>query len=118
MAFGCHKKKSLWREGLYYLFFMSGVQRFNGFWLVSKKLIASTLCPNARLYFIASHNSVEPGHNIGLSAMGLKPLFDLEMRLGEGNGDTLAMPIIEAAAKCLAEMSTFAEAGVSGKEDD
>ena len=50
--------------------------------------------------------------------MGLKPLFDLEMRLGEGTGATLAMPIIEAAAKCLAEMATFAEAGVSGKEDD
>ena len=50
--------------------------------------------------------------------MGLKPLFDLEMRLGEGTGATLAMPIIEASAKCLAEMATFAEAGVSGKEDD
>ena len=90
----------------------------DGFISGAAALIASTLCPNSRLYFIASHNSVEPGHNIGLSAMGLKPLFDLEMRLGEGTGATLAMPIIEAAAKCLAEMATFAEAGVSGKEDD
>ncbi|MBO54638.1 MAG: nicotinate-nucleotide--dimethylbenzimidazole phosphoribosyltransferase [Dehalococcoidia bacterium] len=90
----------------------------DGFISGAAALIAWTLCPNARLYFIASHNSVEPGHNIGLSTMGLRPLFDLEMRLGEGTGATLAMPIIEAAAKCLSEMATFAEAGVSGKEND
>ncbi|MEK7807073.1 MAG: nicotinate-nucleotide--dimethylbenzimidazole phosphoribosyltransferase, partial [Chloroflexota bacterium] len=57
--------------------------------------------------------SVEPGHRIGLDAMGLSPLLDMGMRLGEGTGAALAMHIIEAAAKCLAEMATFAEAGVS-----
>ena len=90
----------------------------DGFISGAAALIAWTICPNASLYFIASHNSVEPGHNIGLSTMGLKPLFDLELRLGEGTGATLAMPIIEAASKCLTEMATFAEAGVSEKEDD
>ena len=49
--------------------------------------------------------------------MGLSPLLDMEMRLGEGTGAALAMPIIEAAAKTLAEMATFAEAGVSDRDD-
>ena len=65
---------------------------------------------------IATHLSVESGHNAALSAMGLTPLLDLEMRLGEGTGAALAMPIIEAAARCLSDMATFAEAGVSDRD--
>ena len=53
-----------------------------------------------------------------MEALGLSPLLDLNMRLGEGTGAALAMHIIEAAAKCLAEMSTFAEAGVSERSED
>ena len=68
--------------------------------------------------FIASHQSVEPGHRLALRSMGLNPLLDLGMRLGEGTGAALAMNIVEAAAKCLSNMATFAEAGVSEKSED
>ena len=53
-----------------------------------------------------------------MDAMGLRPLLDMGMRLGEGTGAALAMHIVEAAAKCLAEMATFGEAGVSERIDD
>ena len=76
------------------------------------------MCSTARRYFIASHQSVEPGHRVGLEAMGLRPLLDMDMRLGEGTGAALAMHIVEAAAKCLAEMATFAQAGVSQRTVD
>lgn len=89
----------------------------DGFISGAAALIAWTLAPAAGHYFIASHQSVEPGHQIGLKAMGLTPLLDLGMRLGEGTGATLAVHIIEAAAKCLAEMATFAEASVSQRTD-
>ena len=81
-------------------------------------LIAWTVASEARNYFIASHQSVEPGHSVGLRAMDLQPLFDLGMRLGEGTGAALAMHLVEAAAKCLAEMATFSEAGVSERIED
>jgi nicotinate-nucleotide--dimethylbenzimidazole phosphoribosyltransferase len=90
----------------------------DGFISGAAALIAWTMSPAARRYFIASHQSVEPGHRVGLEALGLSPLLDLSMRLGEGTGAALAMHIIEAAAKCLAEMSTFAEAGVSERSED
>ena len=90
----------------------------DGFISSAAALIAWTLAPNSRHYFIASHESVEPGHRIGLTAMGLCPLLDLDMRLGEGTGATLAMHLVEAAAKCLSEMATFGEAGVSERIDD
>ena len=90
----------------------------DGFISGAAALIAWTLSPAASHYFVASHQSVEPGHRIGLEAMDLTPLLDLSMRLGEGTGPTLAMHIIEAAAKCLAEMATFAEASVSERSDN
>ena len=80
-------------------------------------MIAYTIVPEAGHRFIASHQSVEPGHGIALSFMDLNPLLDLGMRLGEGTGATLSMHLIEAAAKCLSGMATFAEAGVSEKGD-
>ena len=76
-------------------------------------LLADLLCPDARGYLIAAHRSAEPGHDAVLAHLALQPLLDLELRLGEGSGALLAMPIVEAAAACLAEMATFAEAGVS-----
>ena len=72
----------------------------------------------SRHYFIASHQSVEPGHRAGLDAMGLVPLLDMNLRLGEGTGAVLAMHIVEAAAKCLSQMATFGEAGVSQRTED
>ncbi len=90
----------------------------DGFISGAAALVAWTLAPTLSHYLIASHQSVEPGHRIGMETMGLTPLLDMGMRLGEGSGATLAMPIIEAAAKCLAEMATFADAGVAERIED
>lgn len=90
----------------------------DGFISGAAALIAWTISPAARHYFVASHQSVEPGHRVGMEAMGLNPLLDLGLRLGEGTGAALAMHLVEAAAKCLAEMATFGEAGVSERTDD
>ena len=90
----------------------------DGFISGAAALIAWTLAPTLSHYLIASHQSVEPGHRIGMETMGLTPLLDMGMRLGEGSGATLAIPIIEAAAKCLAEMATFADAGVAERIED
>ncbi len=88
----------------------------DGFISGAAALIAHSLCPSVRDYVVAAHLSAEPGHRIVLSHMGLRPLLDLGMRLGEGTGAVLAMGIVEAAAACLTEMATFAEAGVSNSE--
>ena len=90
----------------------------DGFISGAAALIAWTLAPTLSHYLIASHQSVEPGHRIAMETMGLTPLLDMGMRLGEGSGATLVMPIIEAAAKCLAEMATFADAGVAERIED
>ena len=90
----------------------------DGFISGAAALIAYTIAPKAGHRFIASHQSVEPGHRIALRCMGLDPLLDLGMRLGEGTGATRAMHVIEAATKGLSDMATFAEAGVSEKTED
>jgi nicotinate-nucleotide--dimethylbenzimidazole phosphoribosyltransferase len=64
-------------------------------------------------YLIASHRSEEPGHKLLLDHLRLRPLLTLEMRLGEGSGAVLAMPIIESAIALYSRMATFASAGVS-----
>ncbi len=89
----------------------------DGFISGAAALIAWLIAPASRDYFIAAHQSVEPGHRVGLDAMGLEPLLNLGMRLGEGTGAALAMSLIEASARCLAEMATFADAGVSERSD-
>jgi nicotinate-nucleotide--dimethylbenzimidazole phosphoribosyltransferase len=76
-------------------------------------MLATHLCPQVRDYLIAGHLSVEPGHRAALEHMKLEPVLDLGMRLGEGTGGALAMSIVDAAAKTLNEMATFASAGVS-----
>ncbi len=80
-------------------------------------LVAAGLAPQARDFMIAGHLSTEPGHRAALEHLGLEPLLDLGMRLGEGTGAALAMGIVEAAVRALNEMATFEEAGVSGKTD-
>ena len=90
----------------------------DGFISGAAALIAWLISPTARDYFIAAHQSVEPGHRVGLEAMGLTPLLDMGMRLGEGTGAALAMHLIEASARCLSEMATFAEAGVSERTEE
>lgn len=86
----------------------------DGFISGAAALIAVGLCPAAREYLIASHVSVEPGHRATLGHLGLRPLFDLGLQLGEGTGGVLALHLIEAAARILGEMATFDEAAVSG----
>jgi nicotinate-nucleotide--dimethylbenzimidazole phosphoribosyltransferase len=77
-------------------------------------LIAATLCPEIRGYLIAAHVGPEPGHRVVLEELRLRPLLDLELRLGEGTGAALALPLIAAAADILRDMATFESAGVSG----
>jgi len=80
----------------------------------SAALIAAQFEPTIADYLIAGHCGVEPGHRIALQALGLRPLLDLELRLGEGTGAVLVLPLIEAAMRTLNEMATFDSAGVSG----
>jgi len=85
----------------------------DGFISGAAALIATRIVPNLGDFLIAAHVSAERGHRIALKHLGLKPLLDLQMRLGEGTGAALAISIIEAAVKTLAEMATFGEADVS-----
>jgi nicotinate-nucleotide--dimethylbenzimidazole phosphoribosyltransferase len=85
----------------------------DGFITGAAALVAVAMCPAAGDYLIASHRSVEPGHAIVLDRLGLAPLFDLDLRLGEGSGAALALPLVDAAVATLNEMATFGEAGVS-----
>jgi nicotinate-nucleotide--dimethylbenzimidazole phosphoribosyltransferase len=87
----------------------------DGFISTAAAMIAVQLCPPVREYLIAAHRSQELGHGLMLAWLGLEPVMDLNMRLGEGTGAVLAMGIVEAACRILAEMATFAEAGVSGQ---
>jgi nicotinate-nucleotide--dimethylbenzimidazole phosphoribosyltransferase len=87
----------------------------DGFIAGAAALIAYRLHSRCRQYMIASHRSVEKGHRILLEKLELKPLFDLDLRLGEGTGACLGMGFVQAAIKVLTEMATFGEAGVSGR---
>lgn len=87
----------------------------DGFISGAAALLACNLQPETRNYLLAGHCSQEPGHKIQLAYLGLKPILDLEMRLGEGTGACLAMNIIEASIKILTQMATFESAGVSKK---
>ncbi len=78
-------------------------------------LVACRLQPAVLPYVIAGHRSVEPGAAAVIAALGLRPILDLDLRLGEGTGATLALPIVESAARILAEMATFDSAGVTEK---
>jgi nicotinate-nucleotide--dimethylbenzimidazole phosphoribosyltransferase len=76
-------------------------------------LVAARLAPPLAGHLIASHRSVEVGHRAVLAALGTRPLLDLDLRLGEGTGAALALPLVEAAVRLLHEMATFSGAGVS-----
>jgi nicotinate-nucleotide--dimethylbenzimidazole phosphoribosyltransferase len=85
----------------------------DGFITGAAALVAVGLCPTMRDYFIASHRSVEPGHQAVLTHLRLRPLLDLDLRLGEGTGAVLAMSLVESALRILHEMATFETAGVT-----
>jgi nicotinate-nucleotide--dimethylbenzimidazole phosphoribosyltransferase len=78
----------------------------------SAALVARALTPNSVDYAIAGHLSTEPGARVALEKLGLEPLLDLSMRLGEGTGGLLAVPLVRAAARALGEMVTLEEAGI------
>ena len=85
----------------------------DGFISTAAAMIAVRLCPAAKNYLIAGHRSAEKGHAIALAELGLRPLLDLDMRLGEGTGAAIAFQVIEAACRTMREMATFESAGVS-----
>ena len=85
----------------------------DGFIVTAAALVAARLTPAVAGYLVAGHLSPEPGHRLGLDALGLEPLLDLRLRLGEGTGAALALPLLRAALALLAEMATFEEAGVT-----
>ncbi len=85
----------------------------DGYIVASAALLAKQIAPASIGYCFAAHRSQEPGHKIALDALGLVALFDLDLRLGEASGAALALPIVDAASRMIAEMKTFAEAGVA-----
>jgi nicotinate-nucleotide--dimethylbenzimidazole phosphoribosyltransferase len=84
----------------------------DGFVVGAAALVAARLAPRSVEYMVAAHLSPEPGHRLVLADLHLEPLLDLELRLGEGSGAALALPIVSAAAALLVEMATFESAGV------
>jgi nicotinate-nucleotide--dimethylbenzimidazole phosphoribosyltransferase len=82
----------------------------------SGALVAVAMCPDARGYLIAGHDGAEPGIRAALDSLDLRPILAMNLRLGEGSGALTALPVVQASAKILREMATFASAGVSGKE--
>ncbi len=92
-----------------------GVVLVDGYISTAAALVAVGLRPELSPRLVASHRSTEPGHAVALEALGLEPLLDLELRLGEGTGAALAIPMVRAAAALLREMATFESAGISGR---
>jgi nicotinate-nucleotide--dimethylbenzimidazole phosphoribosyltransferase len=88
----------------------------DGFITGAAALVAARLAPDVPARMIASHRSSEPGHRIVLETLGLEPILDLGLRLGEGSGAALAIPVIRSAARLLGEMATFEDAGVSNRD--
>jgi nicotinate-nucleotide--dimethylbenzimidazole phosphoribosyltransferase len=84
---------------------------------VAAALVATAFAPAVPSYLIAGHRSSEPGASAGLAHLGLTPVLDLSLRLGEGSGAALAIPLVQAAAKLMREMATFDSAGVSEKDE-
>jgi len=80
-------------------------------------LTARAFAPEVVNCLVAGHLSTEPGARRALAALGLRPLLDLDMRLGEGSGAALAIPVVQAAARVLRDVATFDSAGVSGAKE-
>jgi nicotinate-nucleotide--dimethylbenzimidazole phosphoribosyltransferase len=87
----------------------------DGFIASVAALVAERLAPGADSWWFFAHRSHEPGHSAILAALGARPLLDLGMRLGEGSGAAVAVPLLRLACELHRGMATFTEAGVSGK---
>jgi len=90
----------------------------DGIAVTAAALVAEQLAPGARLWWQAGHRSTEPGHSLALASLMLDPILDLRMRLGEGTGAALALPVLRGAVATLASMATFDEAGVTSSGMD
>ena len=80
-------------------------------------LVAQAITPEVTAACVAGHRSAEPGHALALEALGINPLIDLELRLGEGSGAVLALPLVASAVRALREVATFDSAGVADASD-
>lgn len=89
----------------------------DGVVVTSAALVADLLAPGARGWWQAGHRSPEPAHTAGLTYLGLEPIVEGNLRLGEGSGAVTALPILQGAVAVIREMATFDTAGVSGKSD-
>jgi nicotinate-nucleotide--dimethylbenzimidazole phosphoribosyltransferase len=89
----------------------------DGFIATAAALAAAELCPSFLDYWFAGHRSPEPGHRLQLGHLRQEPLLELDLRLGEGTGAALAMPLLTAAAAVMNEMATFDSAGVAERQD-
>jgi nicotinate-nucleotide--dimethylbenzimidazole phosphoribosyltransferase len=87
----------------------------DGMVVTAAALIAEQLAPGARLWWQAGHRSTEPAHALALAQLGLDPIVDLRMRLGEGSGAALALPVLRAAVATLSSMATFSDAKVTDR---
>lgn len=85
----------------------------DGVVVTAAALAAERLAPGARQWWQAGHRSTEPAHSLALRELGLEPIVELGMRLGEGSGALVALPVLRAAVATLATMATFEEAGIS-----
>lgn len=86
----------------------------DGLVVTAAALAAERMAPGARLWWQAGHRSTEPAHDVALDRLGLDPIVDMRMRLGEGTGAVIALPVVRAAVAALGSMATFDEAGISG----
>ena len=85
----------------------------DGVVVTSAAMVAALLAPGARDWWRAGHRSTEPAHTLALEKLELEPVVDLSMRLGEGTGAAVALPVVRAAVAALTSMATFDEASVS-----
>jgi nicotinate-nucleotide--dimethylbenzimidazole phosphoribosyltransferase len=90
----------------------------DGFITTAAVAVAAALQPQVLPSCVFSHSSAESGHARWLQALGVQPLLDLGLRLGEGSGAALAWPLLQSAERLLAEMASFASAGVSERTQD
>jgi nicotinate-nucleotide--dimethylbenzimidazole phosphoribosyltransferase len=87
----------------------------DGLVVTAAALLAERLAPGARAWWQAAHRSPEPAHTLALNSLGLEPILDLGMRLGEGTGAAVALPVLRGAVETLSSMATFDAAGVTDR---
>jgi nicotinate-nucleotide--dimethylbenzimidazole phosphoribosyltransferase len=90
----------------------------DGVVVTAAALVADRMAPGAKRWWQAGHRSTEPAHTLALQQLALEPIVDLGMRLGEGTGAVVALPVLRAAVATLASMATFERAHVTNRVTD